>query len=142
MEAQAAAEKLATATQHVQAIVAGHQQQAAAAAAVQQQQQAALAARADSPPPAVRVNGGHENDVPTDLTLDADEKLRLRERFERERRNLISEQQICQQQLQQQQRSSSTSSAEERDREQLDPRPGAFDFRTLIPQVSLKTENY
>lgn len=61
-------------------------------------------------------------DEPTDLTMDAEEKaLRLRERLERERRMAASE-------------------AVERDREQHEPRHPQFDFRHLIPQVSIKSE--
>lgn len=53
------------------------------------------------------------HDEPTDLTMDAEEKaLRMRERNNRD----------------------------ERDREQLDPRHSQFDFRHLIPQVSIKSE--
>lgn len=119
MEAQAAAHKLHTAQQHVaQAIAVGQQQQA----------QAALAQATNRPESPIE-----NNELPTDLTLDADEKLRLRERLERERRFLTESQAAA---LGQQQRSSSTSSAEERDREQLEARP-SFDFRHLIPQVSL-----
>ncbi len=68
-----------------------------------------------------------QDDEPTDLTLDAEEKaaLRMRERIERG-----------------QQRFGSVRNNEEveRDREQHEPRP-SFDFRHLIPQVTIKTEN-
>ena len=66
------------------------------------------------------------DDEPTDLTLDANEKaaLRMRERIERGQRFSVG-------------RSNDES---DRDREQHEPRP-SFDFRHLIPQVSIKTEN-
>ena len=65
-----------------------------------------------------------QDDEPTDLTLDADEKaaLRMRERIERNQRFVRANEEA------------------ERDREQLEPRP-SFDFRHLIPQVTIKTEN-
>ena len=64
---------------------------------------------------------------PTDLTMDAEEKaLRLRERLDRERLNrpLVA----------------ASDSVDIRDREQHEPRHPQFDFRHLIPQVSIKSE--
>ena len=69
-------------------------------------------------------NSVKSEEEPTDLTMDAEEKaLRLRERLERERLNrpLVSDVDI-------------------RDREQHEPRHPQFDFRHLIPQVSIKSE--
>ena len=68
------------------------------------------------------------DDEPTDLTLDAEEKaaLRMRERLERGHRFSSN--------------GGRDEAGSERDREQLDPRPG-FDFRHHIPHVSIKTEN-
>ncbi len=59
-------------------------------------------------------------DEPTDLTLDAEEKAALRRAYHRSG-------------------GAGSSSSDDRDRE---PRAVAFDFRHLMPQVSLKTENY
>lgn len=60
-----------------------------------------------------------EHDEPTDLTMDSEAKLRMRrERFEREVTSRHQEQ--------------------ERDRDPLEPRHHQFDFRHLIPQVSIK----
>jgi hypothetical protein len=66
------------------------------------------------------------DDEPTDLTLDAEEKaaLRMRERFERGHRFSAA----------------GRGDESERDREQHEPRPN-FDFRHLLPHVSIKTEN-
>ena len=96
MEAQAAAQKLAA----------------------QQVAQAALRGLHSEADHAIKPES---TDEPTDLTMDAEEKVRLRERLERERRNMASE-------------------ASERDREQHEPRHPQFDFRNLIPQVSIKSE--
>ena len=103
MEAQAAAQKLA----------AQHAAQAAMHRGLGSQQQQ-LKMEAD------------ENE-PTDLTLDAEEKaLRIRERLERERSN-----------------GHGVHAAEARDdpreREDHEPRQ-QFDFRHLIPQFPIKTE--
>jgi hypothetical protein len=73
------------------------------------------------------------DDEPTDLTLDAEEKaaVRMRQRLERAGgRFAVGATRVA------------GGGAEEpdRDREELDPRPG-FDFRHLIPHVSIKTEN-
>jgi hypothetical protein len=71
------------------------------------------------------------DDEPTDLTLDAEEKaaLRMRQRFERAGARFPVSGVGHRGDVDQ-----------ERDREQLEPRP-TFDFRHLIPQVTLKTEN-
>ena len=68
------------------------------------------------------------DDEPTDLTLDAEEKaaLRMRERLERGHRFSSA--------------GRGDESDRDRDREHHDPRPN-FDFRHLLPQVSIKTEN-
>ena len=110
MEAQAAAQKLA-AQQVAQAALRGLQHEVV---------QAAGNGNA-APLAALPVKSEEE---PTDLTMDAEEKaLRLRERLERERLNrpLVSDVDI-------------------RDREQHEPRHPQFDFRHLIPQVSIKSE--
>lgn len=106
MEAQAAAQKLAA--QHLaQAAIRGHQ------APLPTGQQA---------PMDIAIK--EEHDEPTDLTMDAEEKLRMRrERFERERS------------------SNAAGQDEGRDRDPIDPlRHPQFDFRHLIPQVSIKSE--
>ena len=73
------------------------------------------------------------DDLPTDLSMDVDEKARLRERLEREQQRTTFA-------------SATILPAEpkaddegDRDREQHEPR-AAFDFRLLMPQVTLKTE--
>jgi len=101
MEAQAAAQKLA----------AQHAAQAAMHRGLGSQQQQ-LKMEAD------------ENE-PTDLTLDAEEKaLRMRERLERERSNGHRE---------------DAARDDPREREDHEPRQ-QFDFRHLIPQFPIKTE--
>jgi len=104
------------------------QMEAQAAAQKLAAQQVAQAALRGLPLPQEMVNKSEETEGPTDLTMDAEEKaLRLRERLERERminRNVVT-------------------SEAERDREQHEPRHPQcpqFDFRHLIPQVSIKTE--
>ena len=91
-------------------------------------QQVAQAALRGLPLPSEMVKS-EDTEGPTDLTMDAEEKaLRLRERLERER--MIN-------------RNVSVTSESERDREQHEPRHPQcpqFDFRHLIPQVSIKTE--
>jgi hypothetical protein len=119
--AQAAAQKLAA--QHVaQVALRGlnqyHQQpmEATEAAAIKQEE-----AVAQQPPSSSSL------DEPTDLTMDAEEKaLRVRERMEREQRYSLNGLRV-------------DSSNDDRDREQHEPRH-QFDFRHLIPQVSIKTE--
>ena len=67
-----------------------------------------------------------DENEPTDLTLDAEEKaLRMRERLERERmaNSLVKHE----------------ARDDPREREEHEPRH-QFDFRHLIPQVSIKTE--
>ena len=96
-------------------------QAAAQKLAAQQVAQAALRGLQHEAGGAASVKSEEE---PTDLTMDAEEKaLRLRERLERERLNrpLVSDVDI-------------------RDREQHEPRHPQFDFRHLIPQVSIKSE--
>ena len=101
MEAQAAAQKLAA--QHVA--------------------QAALRGLQGGQEHVKDEHHSHE-ELPTDLTLDAEEKaLRMRERLERE---------------QQQQQRQHLQDEQHRDREPLQQRQ--FDFRHLIPQVPIKTE--
>lgn len=110
MEAQAAAQKLA-AQQVAQAALRGLQHEVSAGNG--------NASRAEATNNSVK-----SEEEPTDLTMDAEEKaLRLRERLERERLNrpLVSDVDI-------------------RDREQHEPRHPQFDFRHLIPQVSIKSE--
>ena len=93
------------------------------------------------PPPLQQAPATSSDDLPTDLSMDADEKTRLRERLERE-------------QLRGEHRGQTAFASatilpaeprgddigEERDREQHEPRTPAFDFRLLMPQVTLKTE--
>jgi hypothetical protein len=127
MEAQAQAHKLAA--QHAaNAALRGY----SASAAEPELDDGIPTMQPESPPGGVLSSS---SDEPTDLTLDAEEKaLRIRDRMEREHRFM--------------QRSAAAQAAaaaaaaaliaEERDREQHEPRP-SFDFRHLIPQVSLKT---
>ena len=110
MEAQAAAQKLA-AQQVAQAALRGLQHEVSAG-------------NGNAPRAEATNNSVKSEEEPTDLTMDAEEKaLRLRERLERERLNrpLVSDVDI-------------------RDREQHEPRHPQFDFRHLIPQVSIKSE--
>merc|ERR1719510_2040593 len=113
MEAQAAAQKLA-AQQVAQAALRGLQHEVSAGNG--------NASRAEATNNSVK-----SEEEPTDLTMDAEEKaLRLRERLERERLNrpLVA----------------ASDSVDIRDREQHEPRHPQFDFRHLIPQVSIKSE--
>ena len=120
MEAQAAAQKLA-AQQVAQAALRGLQHEVVQAAG--NGNTASVAA--------LPVKSEEE---PTDLTMDAEEKAhRLRERLERERLNRplvgpASDNSI------------SVSGVDIRDREQHEARHPQFDFRHLIPQVSIKSE--
>lgn len=109
MEAQAAAQKLAA--QHL------------AQAAIRGQHQA------PAPQAPMDISIKEEHDEPTDLTMDAEEKLRMRrERFERERSSGASSAVVHQDEV-------------GRDRDPIDPlRHPQFDFRHLIPQVSIKSE--
>ena len=110
MEAQAAAQKLA-AQQVAQAALRGLQHEVSAGNGN---------AEATN-------NSVKSEEEPTDLTMDAEEKaLRLRERLDRERLNrpLVA----------------ASDSVDIRDREQHEPRHPQFDFRHLIPQVSIKSE--
>ena len=92
-----------------------------------------------SPTPNADMAGHHQasnSDEPTDLTLDADEKARLRERLEREQRSILSVTTTATKISQQ-----SPDESQLRDREDLNGRP-AFDFRRLMPQsMSVKSEN-
>ena len=113
MEAQAAAQKLA-AQQVAQAALRGLQHEVSAGNG--------NASRAEATNNSVK-----SEEEPTDLTMDAEEKaLRLRERLDRERLNrpLVA----------------ASDSVDIRDREQHEPRHPQFDFRHLIPQVSIKSE--
>ena len=116
MEAQAAAHKMAA--------------QQAAQAAIRGQMDAAAAASESPESP----NNRDDSDEPTDLTLDAGEKEVLRMRRERaERERYLAE--------------AARPSSDGRDREELDKRrrldqSSSFDFRHLIPQMQIKTENY
>ena len=158
MEAQAAAHKLAA--QHI-ATLRGLSPQggasltslAAAGAALVNQQDSGISTQtpiADSseierdedetsPTPNADMAGHHQSsnsDEPTDLTLDADEKARLRERLEREQRSILSVTTTATKISQQ-----SPDESQLRDREDLNGRP-AFDFRRLMPQsMSVKSEN-
>ena len=90
-----------------------------------------------SPIPDSDLVGHHQasSDEPTDLTLDADEKARLRARLEREQRSFLSVTTTATK------ISQDTDEEQLRDREQLDGRP-AFDFRRLLPQaMSVQSEN-
>ena len=128
MEAQAQAQKLAA--QHVaQATLRGLHPPPAPHA---QQQPRQLTPTGQPESMEVKEElGGH--DEPTDLTLDSEEKaLRIqRERLERE--HLRNNGQFV-----------STNHEEAREREQLEPRhlppTPQFDFRHLLPQVSIKSE--
>ena len=115
MEAQAAAHKLAA--QHVaQAALRGLSETTTAPNG-----ETVTAVRPESPP---------QPDEPTDLTMDAE---KIRERLEREQRYLSDHHRS---------RMGPGAVADSpREREELEPRP-KFDFRHLIPQVSLKTENF
>ena len=117
MEAQAAAQKMAA--QHVAQSSAYR-----GMSAPQQQQKSMYASSSNDIKSEPEVSPYSQDDEPTDLTLDADEKaaLRMRERIERNQRFVRANEEA------------------ERDREQLEPRP-SFDFRHLIPQVTIKTEN-
>ena len=92
-----------------------------------------------SPTPNTELADHHQasnSDEPTDLTLDADEKARLRERIEREQRSFLSVTTTATKISQH-----STDESHLRDREDLNGRP-AFDFRRLMPtSMSLKSEN-
>ena len=100
--------------------------EAQAAAQKLQQQQAAAAAAA-----AATAAAAQTIDEPTDLTLDAEEKaIRVRERLERERYLAEAKSGANSSKLK--------DNGEDRDREEH----RSFDFRHLIPQVSIKTENY
>ena len=117
MEAQAAAQKMAA--QHVVA-------QTAFRGMTAHQKSVFAEPSHDDIKCEPEVSAFNADDEPTDLTLDAEEKaaLRMRERIERGQRFSVG-------------RSNDES---DRDREQHEPRP-SFDFRHLIPQVSIKTEN-
>ena len=156
MEAQAAAHKLAA--QHI-ATLRGLSPQggatlsslAAAGAALVSQQDSGISAQTpiadsseverdeDEPSPTPNADMAHQasnSDEPTDLTLDADEKARLRERLEREQRSILSVTTTATKISQQ-----SPDESHLRDREDLNGRP-AFDFRRLMPQsMSVKSEN-
>lgn len=118
MEAQAAAQKMA-AHQAAQAAYMGMTSQKSVYAESGNADQEVKSEPEVSPSPFAT------DDEPTDLTLDAEEKaaLRMRERLERQR--FVA---------------GRTADESEREREQHEPRP-SFDFRHLIPQVSIKTEN-
>jgi len=164
MEAQAAAHKLAA--QHIATLRGLSPQggatlsSLAAAGAVlvsQQDSSAGISAQAStaglhdsseieqeeeerpSPTQNTELAGHHQtsnSDEPTDLTLDADEKARLRERIEREQRSFLSVTTTATKISQQ-----NTDDPHLRDREDLNGRP-AFDFRRLMPtSMSVKSEN-
>ena len=127
MEAQAAAQKLAA--QHVaQAALRGMHPPAGAGSNPGSGQQVSGSMEME-----IKEELAHEE--PTDLTLNAENKAALRmrrERMEREncRLSLNGHQDVAGSNL--------------RDREQLEPRhhpqPPQFDFRHLLPQVSIKSE--
>ena len=103
------------------------QMEAQAAAQKLAAQQVAQAALRGLQHEAVGAASVKSEEEPTDLTMDAEEKaLRLRERLDRERLNrpLVA----------------ASDSVDIRDREQHEPRHPQFDFRHLIPQVSIKSE--
>ena len=158
MEAQAAAHKLAA--QHIATLRNLSPQGgtslsslAAAGAALVNQHDSGISAQtpiADSseierdedeasPTPNADIAGHHQasnSDEPTDLTLDAGEKARLRERLEREQRSILSVTTTATKISEQ-----SPDESQLRDREDLNGRP-AFDFRRLMPQsMSVKSEN-
>ncbi|XP_059079096.1 ets DNA-binding protein pokkuri-like isoform X2 [Tigriopus californicus] len=122
MEAQAAAHKLASQQAAQQAALHG-------LATVEEGSNGGDGDRPESPLQGP-ITSSSSYDEPTDLSMDTEEKrARLHDRYKRE---FMSEQ-----------RSSSGSSAEaaisERDREQHESR---FHYSHLIPQVSIKTENF
>ena len=114
-------------------------QAAAAATALHDSSEVEQDEDASSPTSNAEMAGHHQasnSDEPTDLTLDADEKARLRERLEREQRSFLSVTTTATKISQQ-----TTDDSQLRDREDLNGRP-AFDFRRLMPQsLSVKSEN-
>ena len=164
MEAQAAAHKLAA--QHIAtlrglspqgsatlsslaaagaALVNSQQEQssaqaAAAAAGANRQDSSDIGQEEEaSPSPNREIAEHHQSshsDEPTDLTLDADEKARLRERLEREHRSYLSVTTTATKISQ-----PTAEEAQLRDREQLNGQT-AFDFRRLMPQsMAVESEN-
>merc|ERR1719328_521395 len=159
MEAQAAAHKLAA--QHIATLRGLSPQGGAALQSSLAEAGAALVSQPDSgisaqtpiadsseierdedessPTPNADIVGHHQtsnSDEPTDLTMDSDEKARLRERLEREQRSILSVTTTATKISQQ-----SPDESQLRDREDLNGRP-AFDFRRLMPQsMSVKSEN-
>ncbi len=142
MEAQAAAQKLAA--QHAANAALRSLSSAtpnSTASAEPELEDGVAAVQPESPPSGVALSTS--SDEPTDLTMDAEEKaLRIRDRMEREQRFLHRSAAVSAAAAHAAAVSAAANAAalaaEERDREQHEPRP-TFDFRHLIPQVSLKT---